>query len=205
VCVCVSVRACARVRECVWIVCVWVLHINVYVCVSDHECVRVWVCAHVSAFVRVRVCVWVCVRVCACECVCARAYECVRARALECVFELCACEYYILMCMYAYVCVWVCVRVSVCACECVCVYVWVCVSARVGECVCVCVCVCSLSYSACKSQVPWCHLWYVRLYYIFHIISQTAQCSEKKSIEHKMSFWFSLQLLSETFLIIRRN
>ena len=38
-----------------------------------------------------------------------------------------------------------------------------------------------------------------------HIISQKAQFSKKKIIEHKMCFLFSLQLLSETFLMLRRT
>ena len=36
----------------------------------------------------------------------------------------------------------------------------------------------------------------------FHIISQTARFSEKLKI--KCVFWFSLQILSEKFLILRR-
>jgi len=36
----------------------------------------------------------------------------------------------------------------------------------------------------------------------FHVISETAWFSGKKVIKHKIAFWFSLQLLSETFLIL---
>jgi hypothetical protein len=39
----------------------------------------------------------------------------------------------------------------------------------------------------------------------FHITSQTARFFEKKLLNTKCVFWFSLQLLSETFLISRRT
>jgi hypothetical protein len=66
--------------------------------------------------------------------------------------------------------------------------------------------VCGLSYPVCKEHVP---------YYIatrsmsgsaifFHIISQTAWISEKRLLNIKHVFQFSLQLLSETLLILRR-
>jgi len=42
------------------------------------------------------------------------------------------------------------------------------------------------------------------LQYFFHIISQTARFSEKKLLDTKCVFWFSLQRLSETFLILWR-
>ena len=43
-----------------------------------------------------------------------------------------------------------------------------------------------------------------QLIMFFHIISQTARFSEEKSYWTQNVFWFSLQLLSETFLILRR-
>ena len=68
-----------------------------------------------------------------------------------------------------------------------------------------CVCVCGLSDPARNVHV---------LYYIatcglsgstifFHIISQRAQFLEKKLLNIKCVFWFSLQLLTETLLILR--
>jgi len=39
----------------------------------------------------------------------------------------------------------------------------------------------------------------------FHNFSQTARFSKKKLLTTKCVFWFSLQLLSETFLILRRT
>ena len=38
----------------------------------------------------------------------------------------------------------------------------------------------------------------------FHIISETARFLEKIFIAHKSLLWFALQLLSETFIILRR-
>ena len=68
------------------------------------------------------------------------------------------------------------------------------------------VCVCGLIYPACRAHAPYC----VAIYGVsgftiyFHIISKTVRFSEKV-IERTMSLWFSLQLLSEIFLILRRN
>jgi len=65
------------------------------------------------------------------------------------------------------------------------------------------VCVCSLSYPACNVNVPFCQLWPVWLYVFPHyLINGTIK---KKLLAIKCEFWFSLQLLSETFLILRRN
>jgi hypothetical protein len=74
------------------------------------------------------------------------------------------------------------------------------------------VCVCSLSYPACKAHAPYyiaiCGLSGCTIFShiisctIFsHIISQTARFLGKKSLNIKGVFWFSLQLLCETFLI----
>jgi hypothetical protein len=111
------------------------------------------------------------------------------------------------------VCVCVCVRARVCVCVRACACVYVCVSARDYVCVCVraraCVCVCararvcSLSYLARNTRVPYCYLWPAPLYNIFphYLINGTIF---EKSYWAKSVFCFSLQLLSETFLILRR-
>ena len=39
------------------------------------------------------------------------------------------------------------------------------------------VCVCSHRYTACNAYVPYCHLWTVLIYKIFHTISQTEEFS----------------------------
>jgi pyruvate-formate lyase-activating enzyme len=63
--------------------------------------------------------------------------------------------------------------------------------------------VCSLRYPGCNLQAPHCHLWPVQWYYIFPYYLITARFS-KKSYWTLNEFWFSLQLLSETFLMIRK-
>jgi hypothetical protein len=65
------------------------------------------------------------------------------------------------------------------------------------------VCVCSLSNPACKAHAPHYYLWPAHLYHIFnHLIHSTI--FGKKLLNIKCVFWFSLQLLSEIFLIPRR-
>jgi hypothetical protein len=68
------------------------------------------------------------------------------------------------------------------------------------------VCVCSLCYPACKAHAPYCQLWPVRLDNIFplHFINDMIFRKKKKLSNVKCVFWFSLQLLSETFLILWR-
>ena len=63
-------------------------------------------------------------------------------------------------------------------------------------CVCVYVCVSSLRYPASNAHAPYCHLWPVMLYYIFHIISQTVRFSKEKVIKANGVFSFSLQRFS---------
>jgi len=67
------------------------------------------------------------------------------------------------------------------------------------------VCVCSLRYPARNAHAPYCHLWPAPLYHIFphYLINDTI--FEKKLLNTKCVFWFSVQLLSETFFILRRN
>ena len=68
------------------------------------------------------------------------------------------------------------------------------------------VCVCSLRYPACNAHAPYCHLWPAPLYNIFPHYLKKARFSKKKIIyQIKYVFWFSLQLLSATFLVLRRN
>ena len=70
-------------------------------------------------------------------------------------------------------------------------------------------CVCLLSsHPACNAHAPYCYLWPARLYGIFPLYSINGTIFEKKKktiIEHKICVGFSIKLLSETFLILRRN
>jgi hypothetical protein len=67
------------------------------------------------------------------------------------------------------------------------------------------VCVCSLSYPACKAHVPYCQLWPDRLYnvIVFYLINGTI-LGEKNVLDTKCVSWFSLRLLSGTFLVLRK-
>jgi len=70
------------------------------------------------------------------------------------------------------------------------------------------VCICSLGYPACNAHAPYCHVWHAPLYNIFphFLINGTNFERKKKLLNTKMCvFWFSLQILSETFLIPKRN
>jgi len=66
-------------------------------------------------------------------------------------------------------------------------------------------CVCSLSYPACSAHVPYCHLWTAWLYSIFQDCLINCTTFEKKLLNTEWVFRFSLHLLPETFLILRRN
>jgi len=67
------------------------------------------------------------------------------------------------------------------------------------------VCVCGLRYPACNTHVLYCHLWSVQLYDIFPHYLKNGTIFDKKTIEHKICFFlFSLQLLSEKILSLRR-
>ena len=67
------------------------------------------------------------------------------------------------------------------------------------------VCVCSLRYPTRNGHAPYCHLWPAPLYNIFphYLINNTV--FEKKLLNTKCVLWLSVQLLSETFLILRRT
>jgi hypothetical protein len=67
------------------------------------------------------------------------------------------------------------------------------------------VCVCSVRYPACNAHVPYCHLSPAPLYSIFPHYLINGTIFEKKLLNTKCAFWFSLQLLSETFLIAGRT
>jgi len=57
----------------------------------------------------------------------------------------------------------------------------------------------------CAYTVVCCHLWPVRLIFIFpHCLINGTIFGGKKLLNIKCVFWFSLQLLSETFLVMRR-
>ena len=61
-----------------------------------------------------------------------------------------------------------------------------------------CVCVCSLRYPACNAHEPYCHLWTVRLYYIFpHYLLNGKIFGDKtkKLLNTKCVFWFYLQFV----------
>jgi len=67
------------------------------------------------------------------------------------------------------------------------------------------VCFCSLSYPACNAHAPYCHLGPAPLYSIFPHYLINSTIFEKKLLNTKCVILCSLQLLSETFLILRRN
>jgi hypothetical protein len=56
----------------------------------------------------------------------------------------------------------------------------------------------------CAYTVLYCHLWHVRLYHVFPHYLINGMMFGKKLLNIKCVFWFSLQRLSETFLILRR-
>jgi len=67
------------------------------------------------------------------------------------------------------------------------------------------VCVCSLRYLACNAHAPYCHMWSTPLYSIFPPYLVNGTIFVKTLLNIKCVFWFSLQHLSETFVIVRRN
>ena len=62
------------------------------------------------------------------------------------------------------------------------------------------VCICSLRQPACNADVPYCHLWHTWFYNILPNYLINAKIFKKWLLNMKCVFWFSLQLLSETFL-----
>jgi hypothetical protein len=66
-------------------------------------------------------------------------------------------------------------------------------------------CICSLRYPACNAHAPCCHLLPTPLYSIFPHYLMNGTIFEETLLNTKCVFWFSLHLLSEIFLILRRN
>jgi len=65
------------------------------------------------------------------------------------------------------------------------------------------VCVCSLRYPAGNAHLPY-YLWSTRIYKIFPHYLINEMIFEKKRLNIKCEFWYSLQTCSETFLSMRR-
>jgi hypothetical protein len=66
--------------------------------------------------------------------------------------------------------------------------------------------ICSLSFPARNAPASYCHQWPALLYNIFsHYVIKRHDFLKKKLSSTKCVFWFSLQMLSETFLILRRT
>ena len=61
----------------------------------------------------------------------------------------------------------------------------------------------SLRYPAWNAHVPYCHLWPGQVYIFFSHYLLKGKIFEKKLLDIKSVFWFSAQILSETFLILR--
>jgi hypothetical protein len=66
-------------------------------------------------------------------------------------------------------------------------------------------CVCSLSFPACNARALYCHLWPDPLYNILPHYLTNRKIFDKKILNIKCVFWFCLQLLPETFLILGRT
>jgi hypothetical protein len=63
-----------------------------------------------------------------------------------------------------------------------------------------------LRYPACNSHAPYCHPWPVRLYNLFsHYLINCTIIEKNKLLDIKCVFCFSIQIFSETFLVVRRN
>jgi len=66
-------------------------------------------------------------------------------------------------------------------------------------------CVYSFSYTACNAHAPYCHLFLVSLYSIFPHYLINGTIFEKKNTDYKIAVLIFLQLLSETFLNLKRT
>jgi len=67
------------------------------------------------------------------------------------------------------------------------------------------VCACSLRYQAINEHALYCRLWRVWLCHIFPHYVINGTIIEKKLLNIKCVFWFSLQILSETFFTLTRT
>jgi hypothetical protein len=67
------------------------------------------------------------------------------------------------------------------------------------------VCICTFRYPACNVHAPYCHLWPALLHNVFPHYLIKDMIFGKKLLNTKCVIWFTLQLLSETFLNLRRN
>ena len=66
--------------------------------------------------------------------------------------------------------------------------------------------ICCFKYPACYAHEPYCHIWPVLLYNIFqHYLTNSMIFRGKKLLNIKCVFSLCLQLLSEKFLILKRN
>jgi hypothetical protein len=73
-------------------------------------------------------------------------------------------------------------------------------------CVCMRVRVCSLTYPACSAYAPYCDvICDFRLHQIFRHCLISGAIFGKTLLNIKCVFWFSLQSLSKTFLILKKN
>ena len=66
------------------------------------------------------------------------------------------------------------------------------------------VCICSLRYPACNARAPY-RLWPAPLYKNFPHYLIKDMIFQKEAIEYKIVFIVSLQILSDTFLILKRT
>jgi len=66
-------------------------------------------------------------------------------------------------------------------------------------------CICRRSYPACNEHAPYCYLWPARLYNIFPHYLTNGTIFGKPLLNTICVFWFYLQILSTTFLILRRT
>jgi len=57
----------------------------------------------------------------------------------------------------------------------------------------------------CACALLYCHLWPAALYRIFPHYLINGKTFEKKLLKTKCVFWFSLQIFSETFLVLRKS